>query len=201
MLCSCRVSCFCRLQSSYRCCRSSRRLRRLINGRRHAGTATASCRVIISHRITAFQTTPRKLRFRAWRATTGALGISTQSQVITGMMATGTISAGPAFTAVATMAAASALAGRGRRSGRSGIAADQVIAWRPRTCIRLPATAAHGAKRSLAETFMSALCTITDHHWGPIPPRLSPNDGCRQSVSRMAALACVHASLVMHSAR
>ena len=124
MLCLCRVVCFCRLQSSYRCCRSSRRLRRLINGRRHAGTATASCRVIISHRITAFQTTPRKLRFRAWRATTGALGISTQSQVITGMMATGTISAGPAFTAVATMAAASALAGRGRRSGRSGIAAD-----------------------------------------------------------------------------
>jgi hypothetical protein len=124
MLCLCRVSCFCRLQSSYRCCRSSRRLRRLINGRRHAGTATGSCRVIISHRMTAFQLTPRKLRFRAWRATTGALGISTQSQVITGTMATGTISAGLAFTAVATMAAASALAGRGRRSGRSGIAAD-----------------------------------------------------------------------------
>jgi hypothetical protein len=124
MLCLCRASCLCRLQSSYRCCRSSRRLRRLINGRRHAGTATASCRVIISHRITAFQLTPRKLRFRAWRATTGALGISTQSQVITGTMATGTISAGLAFTAVATMAAASALAGRGRRSGRSGIAAD-----------------------------------------------------------------------------
>src|SRR5258706_14899379 len=39
-------------------------------------------------------------------------------------LATGTISAGLAFTAVATMAAASALAGRGRRSGRSGIAAD-----------------------------------------------------------------------------
>ena len=124
MLCLCRASCFCRLLSSYRCCRSSRRLRRLINGRRHAGTATASCRAIISHRITAFQLTPRKLRFRAWRATTGALGISTQSQVITDTMATGTISAGLAFTAVATMAAASALAGRGRRSGRSGIAAD-----------------------------------------------------------------------------
>ena len=121
MLCLCRVSCFCRLQSSYRCCRSSRRLRRLINGRRHAGTATASCRAIISQRITAFQLTPRKLRSRA---TTGALGISTQSQVITGTMATGTISAGLAFTAVATMAAASALAGRGRRSDRSGIAAD-----------------------------------------------------------------------------
>jgi hypothetical protein len=120
----CRASCFCRLLSSYRCCRSSRRLRRLITGRRHAGTATASCRAIISHRITAFQLTPRKLRFRAWPAATGALGISIQSQVITGTMATGTISAGLAFTVVATMAAASALAGRGRRSGRSGIAAD-----------------------------------------------------------------------------
>jgi hypothetical protein len=61
---------------------------------------------LISHRITAFQLTPRKLRFRAWRATTGGLGISTQSQVITGTMATGTISAGLAFTSVATMAAA-----------------------------------------------------------------------------------------------
>lgn len=124
MVCLCRDSCFCRLLSSYRCCRSSCRLRRLITGRRHAGTATASCRAIISHRITAFQVTPRKLRFCAWRATTGALGISIQPQVITGTMATGTISAGLAFTAVATMAAASALAGRGRRSGRSGIAAD-----------------------------------------------------------------------------
>jgi hypothetical protein len=124
IVCLCRDSCFYRLLSSYRCCRSSRRLRRLITGRRHAGTATASCRVIISPRITAFQLTPRKLRFRAWRAATGALGISIQPQVITGTMATGTISAGLAFTVVATMAAASALAGRGRRSGRSGIAAD-----------------------------------------------------------------------------
>jgi hypothetical protein len=124
MVCLCCASCFCRLLSSYRCCRSSRRLRRLITGRRHGGTATAYCRAIISPRITAFQLTPRKLRFRAWRAATGALGISIQSQVITGTMATGTISAGLAFTAVATMAAASALAGRGRRSGRSGIAAD-----------------------------------------------------------------------------
>ena len=124
MVCLCRVSCFCRLLSSYHCCQSSRRLRRLINGRRHAGTATASCRAIISHRMTAFQLTPRKHRFRAWRAATGALGISIQSQLITGTTATGTISAGLAFTAVGTMAAASALAGRGRRSGRSGIAAD-----------------------------------------------------------------------------
>src|SRR6202048_2279588 len=69
-------------------------LRGLINSRRHVGTATSSCRAMISHRITAFQLTPRKLRFRAWRAATGALGISIQSQVITGTMATGTISAG-----------------------------------------------------------------------------------------------------------
>jgi hypothetical protein len=124
MVCLGRASCFCRLLSSYRCCRSSRRLRRLITGRRHAGTATASCRAIISPRITAFQLTPRKLRFYAWRAATGALGISIQSQVITGTMATGTILAGLAFTVVATMAAALALAGRGRLSGRSGIAAD-----------------------------------------------------------------------------
>ena len=51
MVCLCRASCFCRLLLSYRCCRSSRRLHRLITGRRHAGTATASCRDIISHRI------------------------------------------------------------------------------------------------------------------------------------------------------
>src|SRR4030088_2871745 len=128
MVCLCRASCFCRLLSSYRYCRSARWLRGLINSRRYAGTATASCRAMISHRITAFQLTPRKLRFRAWCAATGALGISIQSQVITGTMATGTISAGLAFTVVATMAAALALAGRGRRSGRSGIAADQAAA-------------------------------------------------------------------------
>jgi hypothetical protein len=124
MVCLCRASCFCRLLSSCRCCRSSRRLRRLITGRRRAGTATASCPGIISHRITAFQLTRKKLRFRAWRAAISAFGTSIQSQVITGMMATGTISVGLAFTMVATMAAASALAGRGRRSGRSGIAVD-----------------------------------------------------------------------------
>jgi hypothetical protein len=124
MVCQCRASCFCRLLSSYRCCRPSRRPRRLITGRRHAGTATASCRAIISPRITAFQPTLRELRFRGWRAVTGAPGISIQPQVITGTMATGTISAGLAFTVVATMAAALALAGRGRRSGRPGIAAD-----------------------------------------------------------------------------
>ena len=128
MVCLCRASCFCQLLSSYRCCRPSRRLRRLITGRRHAGMATASCRAIISRRITAFRITPRKIQFRAWRVVTGALGISIQPQVITGTMATGTISAGLAFTVVATMAAALAPAGRGRRSGRSGIAADQAIA-------------------------------------------------------------------------
>jgi hypothetical protein len=67
MVCLCRALCFCRLLSSYRCCRSSRRLRRLINVRHRAGTATASCRAIISHRITAFQLTPRELRFRVLR--------------------------------------------------------------------------------------------------------------------------------------
>jgi len=128
MVCACRASYLFRLLSSFRCCRSSRQLRRLITGRRHAGTATASCRAIISHRIPAFRLTPRKPRFCVWRATTGALGISIQSQVITGTTVTGIISVGPAFTVVATMAAASVLAGRGRRSGRSGIAADLPIA-------------------------------------------------------------------------
>jgi hypothetical protein len=127
MLCLCRASCFYRLLSSCRCCRLSHRLRRFITGRRHAGMATASCRDIISRRITAFRLTLRKLRFRAWRAVTSAPGISIQPQVITDTMATGTISAGLAFTAVATMAGASALAGRGHRSDRSGIAADYAM--------------------------------------------------------------------------
>ncbi len=124
MVCLCRDSRFCRLLSSYRCCRSSRSRRRLRSGRRHAGTATASCRAIISHRITAFQLTPGKLRFLARRAATNAPGISIQPQVISGTMATGTISAGLAFTVAATMAAASVHAGRERRLGQSGIAAD-----------------------------------------------------------------------------
>ncbi|MEH2589319.1 hypothetical protein V1273_003158 [Bradyrhizobium sp. AZCC 1721] len=126
MVCLCCASF--RSLSSYRCCPSSRRLRHLINGRRHAGTATASCRAINSRRTTAFQLTPGKIRFRAWRVPTCAPGISILSRVITGTMATGTISVGPAFTAVATMAAASVLAGRARRSGRSGIAANQLAA-------------------------------------------------------------------------
>jgi hypothetical protein len=135
-----------RLLSSYRCCRSSRRLRRLTNGRLHAGTATASCQAIISRRITAFRLTSRKLRFRAWRETTGVPGISIQSRAITDTMVIGTISAGPAFTAVAIMAAALALAGRGRRSVRSGIAADRYRLKTERVRIRLPVTAARGAK-------------------------------------------------------
>src|SRR5450631_439047 len=51
MVCLCPALCFCRLLSSCRCCRPSRRLRPLINARRHVGTATASCRAISSHRI------------------------------------------------------------------------------------------------------------------------------------------------------
>ena len=141
-VCLCRALYCYRLLSSYRCCRSSRRPPRLKNGRCHAGRATAFCRAINSHRITAFQLTSRELRFRAWRETTGVSGISIRCRVITGTMATGTISAGPAFTAVAIMAAASALAGRGRRSVRSGIAADRyrIKTRRVRAC--LPATAA-----------------------------------------------------------
>src|SRR5882757_2730983 len=94
-------------------------------GRRHAGTATASCRATISLRITAVRLTARELRVCAQRAATNVPGISIQSQVITDTMATGTISAGLGFTAAATMAAALALAGRGHLSDRSGIAADR----------------------------------------------------------------------------
>jgi hypothetical protein len=71
------------------------------------------------------------MRCGVWRAATDALGILTRSLVITGMMATGTISAGPALTAAATMAAALVRAGRGHLSDRSGIAADQPIAQGP----------------------------------------------------------------------
>jgi hypothetical protein len=53
----------------------------------------------------------------------GVLGISIQSQIATGTMATGTIPGGLAFAVVATMAAAMAHAEGGRRSSRSGIAA------------------------------------------------------------------------------
>ena|SRR6516225_7728431 len=69
----------------------------------------------------------KKQRCGAWRAATDALGILTRSPAITGMTATGTISAGLVFTAAATMAAALVRAGREHRSGRSGIAADQPI--------------------------------------------------------------------------
>src|SRR4051812_32176364 len=42
------------------------------------------------------------------------------------------------------------------------------------------------------------------HHrsyWGPTPPRSSPNDGCRRSFSRVAALPCFHRSVGLHSVR
>src|SRR5450755_712233 len=67
------------------------------------------------------------------REVTGAHGISTRSLAIMGMMATGTISADPASTAAAIMAVASDRAGRGHRSGQSGIAADwqsRLRSWR-----------------------------------------------------------------------
>ena len=100
------------------------------SGRRRAGRATASCRAIISPPTTAARLTPRELRFCARRAATSAPGISIRSQVITGTMAPGAISAGRAFTVAATMAAALARAGHGRRSGRSGTAADHQYAAR-----------------------------------------------------------------------
>ena len=154
----CRASRFCRLPSFYRCCRWSRRLRRLINGQRHAGTAMASCRAINSPRITPFRLTPRGLRFRAWRARTGAPGISIRSRNITGTMATGTISAGLAFMAVATMAAPSALAGRGRRSGQSGIAADQGFAATSQQVARMSAAICGTRERNPGYRFAHPNC-------------------------------------------
>ena len=59
-----------------------------------------------------------------WRTVNGVLGILIPLVAILGMMANGTISASPAFTAATTMAAASDRAGPGHRSGRSGTAAD-----------------------------------------------------------------------------
>src|SRR5246127_2220061 len=58
-----------------------------------------------------------------WRATIGELGTLTPCPAITGLMATGTISAGPAFIAATTMAAPFVRAGRDHRSARSGTAA------------------------------------------------------------------------------
>ena len=78
------------------------------NGLRHAGRATVSCRAISSRRTTPFQPTWARIRLCAWRARSGAPGISIQSRNITGGTVPGTISAGPAFTAAATMAAPSA---------------------------------------------------------------------------------------------
>jgi hypothetical protein len=92
MVCLYRASYFCRAIAAAGC-----RAGCTITGRCHADTNTASCRAIISHQITAFQLTLRKPRFRARRVTTGALGVSIKSQVITGTMATGSISGGLAF--------------------------------------------------------------------------------------------------------
>src|SRR6202020_1822929 len=64
------------------------------------------------------------MRCGGWQAANDALGILTRFLAITGTMAICTISASPAFTAAATMAAASDPATPGHRSGRSGIAAD-----------------------------------------------------------------------------
>src|SRR4051812_38688895 len=99
---------------------------------------------------------------RAWRAATDALGILTRSLVITGTMATGTISAGPAFTAVATMVAALVHAGREHPSGRSGTAANQRIAQRIfliGLTVMFAAAAAdaiHGCKRAMTVCAMVA---------------------------------------------
>ncbi len=65
------------------------------------------------------------MRCRVWRGATGAPGIFTPPLNITDGMATGTISAAPAFTAGNIMAAASVPAGRKHPSGRCGIAGDR----------------------------------------------------------------------------
>jgi hypothetical protein len=57
--------------------------------------------------------------------------------VLTCMMAIGAISAGPAFTTTATMAARSDHAGHGHRSGRSGIATDRPVAQEPRSIFEI----------------------------------------------------------------
>jgi hypothetical protein len=57
-----------------------------------------------------------------------SLPLYAQKDAMRRLMATGTISAGPALTEAAIMAAALVRAGRGHLSGRSGIAADQPIA-------------------------------------------------------------------------
>jgi hypothetical protein len=58
------------------------------------------------------------------------------------------------------MAAASALAGRGRRSGRSGIAAKPLLERRARVCVRWPAAAIHGAERTFGILTMFAKCPM-----------------------------------------
>src|SRR5580692_9917295 len=60
-----------------------------------------------------------------WHARTAAPGTSTRHLDITATTTNCTIPAGPAFTTAITMAAPLVRAGRGRRSDRSGIAADE----------------------------------------------------------------------------
>src|ERR1700691_4057848 len=73
----------------------------------------------------------KKMRCGGWHARTGVPGISILPPVITtGMMANCTMSASPAFTAAITTAVPLVRAGRGHRSDRSGIAADQPVAPR-----------------------------------------------------------------------
>jgi hypothetical protein len=127
MVCLWRVSCGYQLLWLCRYCRYLRRLRQFISSRRREGMTTASRLAINSRRATASRSIPRRLGRRTWRTATDALGILTPSPVITGTMATGTISGSPAFSTAATTAAHLVRAGRGHPSDRSGIAADQPI--------------------------------------------------------------------------
>ena len=131
MLRGCRVSCVHPSLSFCCCCRSQRKLRQRTSGQNTTGTATVSSPVTSSRRTTASRRLmPGKMRRRASRSATGASGISTPCPAISAGMATGTISAGPAFTAAVTMAAPLARAGRGPRSVRCGIAGDAAVAQR-----------------------------------------------------------------------
>lgn len=123
-MCRCRASNVYRLPSFCHCCRSSRSPLRFIREARRAGMAMASCPAISSRRAIPCRLTCRKRKRCAWRAAAGDPGTFIRLRNITDGMATGTISAGPVFTAGNIMAAASAPAGRRHPSGRCGIAAD-----------------------------------------------------------------------------
>jgi hypothetical protein len=100
-----------RAQLCCRCCQPWRSQRLLTRDTPITGMATAFCPAIISRPTTAFQFTVRRDQAAARQTILQAIGI----------MASGTISATPGFSADATTAAASARAGLGRRSGRYGI--------------------------------------------------------------------------------